>query len=1017
MKISNNIEGRTALGAPLRALALLSTSAAALALFSSPALAQDSAPQAAASDEEQPVIVVTGSILNNPAAATASPVVSLTADDLEKRGIVTVSEALQTLTANNAGTVPSSWSSFGFTTGASAPSLRGFNDAYTLVLFDGMRTAVYPLADDTQRNIVDINTIPNSVVSSVDTLLDGASSTYGSDAIAGVINVITKRQIQGLHMTGSLGMSQHGDAVEKRASASYGIGDLGSDGYNIYISAEYQNTEPLYSRARGYPFNSADLSGICGTDAQGCLFNSVRNGIQYDGSYAGFQSSRANAVRPYSTGLVAQGRFQYLNGCQGLTAYNLTPTQLASTATAPSTVCQEDLLSEYQMYNAEISRKGGTLRATKAFGDSEVFAMFNFYNTTTFNEGTPRGWLSSTAAGGRRVTVSRIFLPVYVCPQGTAVVGSNPATGNISGDLIASGCNASNGTLNPNNPFASSGNLAFLSGIPDRGIQTYTDAKVYRGAIGAHGSFGSGWAYNLGVTASEVTLDIDNRNYVYLQGLMDAIAKGTYNFVNPSANSQAVIDSIFKPTSKRATSKLVQVQGALGKDVFALPGGMLNVAVGGQFRHEELDNPSANPANDANPYARYYTINSVAVKGKRDIWSLSYEISAPIIDQLRLKASGSYDHYSTGQEAFAPKFEAEFSPIKQVKLRGTFSKGFRAPNFNESFQLPATGYTNASIVCSSPTYTAFCAAHSSNPTYYTGGYSPGLTSSGNPNLSPEKSTSYTAGIVLQPKSSITFTVDYWHTKIKNLIVPASASAAIYNAYYTNNGVVNIPGVKVIPGNPDPLNPTALPLLGFIETPFSNANAFLGEGIDFSASVKLPITDSVTLRSQGNASYLMRLQQENDDGSVWRFDGTLGPCGWTSCSGAPAWRATWQNTFEYKDRASLTLTASYTAGYSPVAADSGGTYGDCAQSAADGQLVVYDNGDAVQCHVNAVFNLDTHGEVKLNDNLKMYFDVLNILNSSPPLDVNAGYASYQFNPAWADRQFIGRYFRIGAKLDF
>lgn len=994
------------------------TSLTAFALLCGTAYAQDTAPQAAdEATDESSVIIVTGSITRNPAAATASPVVSITSDDLQKRGIATATEYLQTLTANNAGTVPPSWSAFGFTTGASAPSLRGFNDAYTLVLFDGMRTAVYPLADDTQRNIVDINTIPNSIIGSIDTLLDGASATYGSDAIAGVVNVITKREIQGLHMNGSAGISQRGDAGEQRLSASFGYGDIAADGFNIYVNAEYQHNDSLYSRKRGYPFNTGDLSGICGNDEQGCLFNAVRNGIQYDDSYLGFQSTRANAVRPYSPTFTALGRYQYLNGCGGLTEHTLTPDQLASTATAPSTVCQEDLVNEYQMYNAKITRKGGALRATKSFGDSEVFVMFNYYNTTTFNEGTPRGWTGSTAAGGRRVTVSRIFLPVYVCPQGTATVGGNPAIGNISGDLTATGCNASNGTLNPNNPFAAAGNLALLSGLPDRGIQTLTNSKVYRGALGASGSFGDGWDYNLGLTASKVSLDVTNRNYVYLQGLMDAIAQGTYNFVNPAANSQAAIDQVFPETSKTSTSKLFQVQGALAKDLFQLPGGKLNVAVGAQFRHEALNNPSANPANDTNPYARYYTINGVAVQGKRDIWSVSYEVSAPIIDQFRVKASGSYDHYSTGQKAFSPKFEAEFTPIKELKLRGTWSRGFRAPNFNESFQLPATGYTNASIVCTSPTYAAFCAAHASNPTYYSGGYSPGLTSSGNPDLKPEKSTSYTLGTVFQPRPNMTFTVDYWHTKITNLIVPASASADIYTQYYTNNGVVNIPGINVIQGAADPLNPTALPLLGFIEAPFSNANAFLGKGIDFSADIKVSLSNTVTLRSVANASYLMKLQQENDDGTVWRADGTLGPCGWTSCSGAPKWRVTWQNTLDFNDKFNFTLTASYTNGYSPTATDSGGTYKDCEQSAADGQLVVYDNGDPVQCHVKATFNLDAHVEAKVADQFTLYADMLNVLDDKPPLDVNAAYAIYQFNPAWADRGFIGRYFRVGAKVDF
>jgi len=983
------------------------------------------------SSTNQGEIVVTGTITRNPAAATASPVVSVTADDIQKRGITTVTEYLQTLSANNAGTVPPSWSAFGFTAGASAPSLRGFNDAYTLVVFDGMRSAVYPLADDTQRNITDINTIPAWSVARIDTLLDGASATYGSDAIAGVVNVITKSEIQGFHGNASYGISQRGDGEEKRISLAYGIGSLADDSWNVYAGVEWQKNDSLYSRDRGYPFNTGDLSGICGTEEQGCLNNFVRNGIQYNGGYNGFQSTAAVAVRPYDPANVtpggigtAAGRFQYLAGCnaEGTTPFQLSPEQLTASAPADGVVCQQDLLKQYQMYNASISRKGAAIRGTKRFGDHEIFASFNYYNTKTFNEGTPRSFTNQTAAGGRIVNISGIFLPVYVCPQGHMTVGTNPATGNIAGPAIATGCTNPDGTpvagatLNPNNPFAANGQLALLSALPNRSIKTYTDAKTYRAQVGAHGEFGDGWSYNVGATASKVKLDVLNRDYIFLQGLLDAVAQGTYNFVDQSANSQAAIDQVFPDQRSTKTSKMWQVQGAVSKDLIELPGGMLNVAVGAQYRHESLNNPSSNPPNDANPYARYYTINAVGVKGSRNIWSLSYEVAAPILDTLRVKASGSYDHYSTGQKAFSPKFEAEWRPIQELKLRGTLSKGFRAPNFNESFQLPATGYTGATINCSNPTFAAFCAAHASNPSYYSGGYSIGLTSSGNPNLKPEKSTGYTLGAVFQPRRNLTFTVDFWRTRIKDLIVPASVSSAIVNEYYTNNGVVNIPGFTVTPGTPDPLNPGALPLLGFIQAPFQNANAFLGKGIDFSADVRVPLFSGIRLRSLLTASYLLKLQQINDNGTVWRADGSLGPCGWTSCSGAPKWRATWQNTFDVSDAFNFTLTANYTSGYSSTAADSGGVYRDCIQSGINGQIATFPNGDPAQCYGPSTFWLDAHAEYKPLSFLTVYGDVLNVFDRKAGVDVNAAYGIYGFNPAWQDRLFVGRYFRIGARVD-
>ncbi len=1004
----------------LRGLALLGAGVAASAFAVAPAMAQETPAPAAASTSAAPQddnkngdIIITGSISRNPAAATASPVVTTTAEDLQNRGVNTVADALQLLTANNAGTAPPSWSSFGFATGASAPSLRGLNDAYTLTLFNGMRTAPYPLGDDGYRNFVDINTIPISIVDRIDTLLDGASATYGSDAIAGVINVIVKRQVTGLHLNASAGISQKGDAGARSISATGGYGDLDTQGFNVYVNGEYQKNDPLLVNARGYPFNTADQSQICGTAAQGCLFNGIRNGIQADGSYGGFASTRVPFVRPYSTALTSLGGYQLLNpslGCQGLPVATLTAAQRGGTIT-PAQVCQEDLVNEYRAYNSDITRKGLNGRVTVRLGSfGEAYLMANYYNTSTKgNNAGPQGFTGSTAAGGITTTVSQIFLPVYVCSAGTATV--------TGGSILASGCNAGNGTLNPNNPFAAAGNLARLVALSPVSRTTNTDTRTYRLSGGIDGTIGDGWNVSLNGTVSSVVLKTQNRGYVYLQGLLDAIAKGTYNFVDQSQNTQAQIEGVFKPNFNRSVSKLTQIQAAVNKDLFNLPGGALNVAVTGQFRYEAIHNPSANPPTTTTPNSRYFGINAVGVDGNRHVWSAGYEITAPIVDMLKVKAEGSYDSYSTGQSRFSPKFEAEFKPIEQVKLRSTYSKGFRIPSFSESFALPTTGYVNSTINCASPTFTAFCAAHASNPSYYSGGYSYGLTSEGNRNLSPEKATSFTGGIVLQPTKRITLTADFWSTKITNVIIPVSVTQDILNQYYTNNGVVNVPGITITKGVADQQNPGALPLLGFVGGSYKNADSFLAKGIDFSASGRFPITNSLEWKTAANASLLIRLQQTNEDGTVSRYDGSLGACNITSCSGAPRWRATWQNTLTFNDATSISVTAYYTSGYSEVATDSGGVYGDCQASADNGQILTYNDGSPVLCHAGATFNLDGHIETKIDKKFTLYADIQNLLNDKPPYEPNAAYGLYQFNPAWADRLFIGRYFRVGAKVDF
>ena len=156
-----------------------------------------------------------------------------------------------------------------------------------------------------------------------------------------------------------------------------------------------------------------------------------------------------------------------------------------------------------------------------------------------------------------------LFLPVYVCPQAVGVVGTNPATGNISGDLTFTGCNARNGTLNPNNPFAAAGSAGSPVGDPGPRAARETNARPSRGGAVPAARSVETWNYNIGAAASRVDLDINQRNYIYLKGLITAIGTGSYNFVNQAANSQTVLDQVYLPNDK--TSDLEAVAGP-GRD-------------------------------------------------------------------------------------------------------------------------------------------------------------------------------------------------------------------------------------------------------------------------------------------------------------------------------------------------------------------------------------------------------------------------------------------------------------------
>jgi iron complex outermembrane receptor protein len=1037
---------------------LLATTVIASMAFTGPAFAQDTtnqpgtqtstptttggAPTPGTPDEQAPTtnvnapdegdeIVVTGTLLRRTNSETPSPVTVMSSESLAQRGINTVAEAVQRLSANNAGTIQQGWNTgFNFASGANAPSLRGLTVQATLSIFDGLRMAPYPLADDGQRNFVDLNTIPNAIIDRIEILRDGASSTYGADAIAGVINVITKKEIQGLHLNGSGGISSRGDAGERRLDATFGYGDLAEQGFNAYVSAEYQKQDELWARDRGYPFNSADLSRICdeasginpafpmGTEV--CLHNGNWNGTSSDGFFNGLISIpgvtlvRRTGLDPNLPANDPMRRFQFLNpaaGCNGWPTVAVTPAQ---SNTAPLTSCEVDFQEAYIMLQPEIRRRGVSGRVTFApGGNHSIYAMANYYITDTFASFTPLGFNGTpTPPIPATLGAYNVLLPVYVCPTG---VGT--PTGN------GTGCTAANGVLNPYNPFAAEGFRAQAFLRSPRGRTVDTESKSLRGVIGASGSFLGGFNYSADLTASRVKLNRTQSNYLIPQRIMDVVAQGTFNFANPELNPQSIWDYIAPDQSIDSVSKLWQATGTIGKDLFELPGGPLQAAVGLQYRKESIDAPSANPclcdANGVpdptqNQYNRYYSINSVGTSGSRNVKSAYFEIGAPVLHNLEFNVSGRYDKYSTGQKNFSPKVGAKFTPVPQLAIRGTWSKGFRIPSFNESFGLPTTGYVGQTLDCTSSTFAAFCAAHGGNA-YATGTFPLGLTQVGDPNLDPEKSTNITAGAIFEPIRNVSFTVDFWNIKIKDQIVAVTDVGPIVAAYYAGSAIP--PGFIVIPGAPDPAFPNAQPHIGFIQSAYRNASSQIARGIDFGANAKVNVFGH-KLSSFFEASYLMKYVLTDENGTDFRYDGTLSPCNITSCSGAPKWRASWQNTLEL-GRATVSATAYYTSGYDQASTDFGGVRGDCTASATSGNsVVVYPDGRTpVQCRAPGTWNVDMTGAYRVTDKLTLFTNVLNVFDIDAPFDPSAAYHLFQFNPAWAGPNIVGRYFRFGAKVDF
>ena len=986
-----------------------------------PAFAQD----AAEDTVDDNIIVVTGSILRRTDTETPSPVAVLSTDTLEQRGVNTVAEGLQRLAANGGGMISEGWNNGNnFAAGANAISLRGLTVQNTLSIFDGMRMAPYPLADDGHSNYVDKSTIHDAIVERIEALKDGASSTYGADAVAGVVNIITKKQVTGIHANVSAGISSRGDAGEQRLDLTVGHGDLEEDGFNVYVTGMYRKNDALYARERGFPFNTGYLGDIC-DDAGHCMSTPTRwytFAVNKDGSLGGSSVPLAPIVAPANATNGRAGMYELLNTDCG--AFGATPVTLPASArgaaanpTYGANQCQADFKKLYGTFRPETERYGFSARATFKIGErAEAYIMGNYMKANTYSQLAPAGFIDVLPPPSTLTAQITPILPVYVCAAGVGTV--NPATGFIS----SSGCDASNGTLNPNNPYAASGQNALIRGRYDRPRTDETSSRALRAAAGIRGTFGGDdqWNYQVDFTASEVKLSRTQANYLIPQRLADVIARGTYNFAKPWLNSDAVRDYLAPTSVNTSYSKLWQAQAVISRKLFELPGGDLQAAAGVSYRKESINNPSANPENLMHPADRYFSINAVGAEGSRNVKSAFYEVNAPIIDMLEVNASGRFDKYSSGQKNFSPKFGVKFKPIDQVLIRGTWSKGYRIPSFNEAYGLPTTGYVTLSLNCT--TYAAFCAQHLDPATgqpnnYATGQYSLGRTSIGNPGLSPEKSTSWTLGVVIEPIRNVSFTVDFYNIKVKDIIgnVSAADQDAALDAYI-RNGITNaVDGVTVVPGVVDLQNPNARALPGFVQFSFSNSDSQVVRGIDFGFEIKHDF-GAVQLRSSLDANYLLKYQMNRLDGSTERYDGSLSPCDYTSCSGSPKWRGSWENTLTF-GKFSLTGTAYYTHGYDLASIDYGGVKGDC--DASIGASVVTYRGTSipVKCKIGAQWNFDLAANVKVTDNFTFYVNALNVLDIKPKFDPSAAYSIFQYNPAWGQANMIGRYFRVGAKVDF
>jgi iron complex outermembrane receptor protein len=234
--------------------------------------------------------------------------------------------------------------------------------------------------------------------------------------------------------------------------------------------------------------------------------------------------------------------------------------------TSPLISCEVDYRNAYLQLQPEIERIGLTLKFTANIGDNaQLWAMGNYYKADSFASITPLAF-NGLPTPPRPATLAsyNVLLPVYVCSSGV---------GTVSG--LNTGCDATNGQLNPYNPYAADGLRAQASFRSPFGRTIDTSSRSLRFASGLDGEYGDGWRYSANLTASEVGLTRIQGNYYIPQRIMDAVARGSFNFDDPLATPQEVWDYIAPDNRTYSVSRLWQIQAQVPKDLMDLSGGPL----------------------------------------------------------------------------------------------------------------------------------------------------------------------------------------------------------------------------------------------------------------------------------------------------------------------------------------------------------------------------------------------------------------------------------------------------------
>ncbi|MGK5080225.1 TonB-dependent receptor [Janthinobacterium sp. HLX7-2] len=679
-------------------------------------------------DEAIQKVEITGSSIKRIAVEGALPVQRLTQEAIAKTGATTVADLMQALPAMQGFTIGAvaAGSNSG---GRTSASIHDIGESYTLVLLNGRRIA--PQGSGTSVNL---NAIPMSAIERVEILTDGASALYGSDAIAGVINFILKKNVQGVTLEATYGGPEDKGGSAWNTNVTAGFGDLDEDRYNVLVSYRHDEQEKLRATDRSF----ANTSYVpFSRNGKNYVWDRTSTSASPAGATVAFKDNTATAFSPYlkQNGNCAEHSYVTLSN---------------------SNACGFDTGSTVEIV-PQSKRDSLFVKGTYKLND----------NLNAFAE----------------MALSRFDL--------TARIAANPVP--IS---IAKNSALYNTYVKPYLTPAQQDNIKSVTAnyrSTDWGLRsstTITDTKHL--VLGVEGELGA-WNFESGLTWSQNAIDERyTGGYAKNTEFKAVVANPLFNpFAgSQSAALQSQIDaSQYTGSIRTASTTMRGVDSHGSRELFSLPGGKASIGVGGDYRTYRYEqSPNANANSDT-----IYNFNeSPAYDLSRDTYGAFIELLAPLTKSLEVTVGGRYDNVSEidngitkstmgkSDSANTYKVSARWQPVQTVLIRGSYGTGFKAPSMLDIGQpLVNAGFTAKSYDCPFPG-TQYCRSSSTQYNELSGG---------NENLKSEKSKQFTVGFRIEPTSAFSFGADLWDVKITDAVSAVSeaqafANPALYNSLFS-----------------------------------------------------------------------------------------------------------------------------------------------------------------------------------------------------------------------------------------